>query len=246
MTSQARRIPDSLLECYLANALDAHSKARLEMDLASSPADQARLEELRADSAALLIQHPPGPLVERFRKERKRSWWRHWPQVLVPTFAVVLIALLMFRDSIWPRVIDDPFIPKGAAILVVHRKTDQGSEEVSSSVPVAPGDTIRFEVKAAANGYLAVLGRDARGAITVYHPYGGTAAQRFNVSQPVLPGAFVLDDTLGREDLYVLHSAHPFELGWAIQALEKGRELQKVAPQGVTVGSTFFMKAKAP
>lgn len=75
MTPQARRIPDTLLERYLTDALDAQTKALLEATLAESPEDRARLEELRADSAAFLIQHPPGPLVERFRQERKRARW---------------------------------------------------------------------------------------------------------------------------------------------------------------------------
>jgi hypothetical protein len=242
MTSQGRRIPDSLLERYLADALDAKTRAQLEAILADSPGDRAHLEALRADSAAFLIQHPPGPLVERFRQERQRTRRWRWPELLIPTFAAAAIALLVFL----PRIIEPTFTTKGPAILVLHRKTDQGSAVVSSNEPLAPGDTLRFEVKASSNGYLAVLGRDAKGVVTVYHPYGGTAAEPFETSQPVLPGAIVLDDTLGREDLYVLHSARPFALQWAIQALEQGRELQKAAPRGVTVGSTFFTKDKTP
>jgi hypothetical protein len=241
MTLHPRRIPDSLLERYLTDALDAQAKALLEAALAGSPEDRARLEELRADSAAFLIQHPPGPFVERFRQERKRArWWRE-PALLIPMFAASAIALAVFLVPIEP-----PTRTKGPAILVLHRKTDQGSAVVSSDVPLAPGDSLRFEVKASGNGYIAVLGRDAKGVITVYHPYEGTAAGPFDVSQPVLPGAIVLDDTLGREDLYVLHSARPFELEWAVRALAENRALQDAAPQGVTMGGTFFTKAKAP
>ena len=250
MTSQSRRIPDSLLEHYLADALDARTRAQLEETMASSPLDQARLQELRADSAAFLTQHPSGPLVERFRQQRqRRQWWRRWPVLLMPTFTVLFLSLVVFAGPLrelserW-GLIEPPYQTKGPAILVVHRKTDQGSEVVRSSVPLAPGDSIRFEVKAAGSGFVAVLGLDARGVVTVYHPYDGAAAAPYDVAQPFLPGAFVLDETLGREDLYVLTSPRPFELGWAIQALEQHRDLKRAAPRDVVVGSTFLTKAK--
>lgn len=242
MTAQARRIPDSLLECYVADSLDALARAQLEEALASSPVDRARLAELRAESAAFLLQHPPGPMVERFRQERKRrQWWRRWPLLLSPVAAAVAIALLLS-----PGPIDDPdILSKGPAILVVNRKTDQGSEVVPPDMPLAPGDSIRFTVKAAESGYLAVLGRDAKGVVTTYHPHEGTTAAPYDVTQKDLPSAFVLDDTPGREDLYTLYSPRPFELGWALQALEQGRDLKSVAPKDVVVGSTFLTKAKA-
>ncbi|HEX8701432.1 MAG TPA: hypothetical protein VF815_21575 [Myxococcaceae bacterium] len=247
MTSQDRRIPDSLLECYLADSLDALTRAHLEETLASSPMDRTRLGELRAESAAFLLQHPPGPMVERFQQERKRRRWWHWPQLLMPAFAAVLLLLVVFRQDIRQHLpfFDSPYTAKGSVILLVNRKTAQDSEVVLPNEPLAPGDSIRFTVKAQKNGFLAVLGRDAKGVVTLYHPYRGTAAASYDVTQPDLPDAFVLDDTLGREDLYTLYSERPFELGWAVQALEQGRDLQKMAPRDVVVGSTYLTKEKA-
>jgi len=242
MTSYGQRIPDSLLERYLADALDELTRAHLETILASSPVDKARLKELRADSNTFLFQHPPEALVERLQQQRtRRPWWRHWPVLLAPVAAVAMVLLVLpRRPTTGPDI-----LTKGPAILVVHRKTDQGSEVVSSGTPLVPGDSIRFEVRAAGSGFVAVLGRDARGVVTVYHPYEGTAAARFEAAQPYLPGAFVLDETLGREDLYVLTSPRPFELEWAVQALEQQWDLKGAAPKDVVVGSTFFTKAKA-
>jgi hypothetical protein len=236
MTNGARRIPDSLLERYLADALDALARARLEATLASSPEDQARLDELRADSAAFLIQHPPEPLVERFRQERQRARWWRWPALFISVLAVAAVALV----TLLPPVPD--FTIKGSAILVLHRKVGESSQVVSPEVPVAAGDSIRFEVKSPESGYVAVVGRDAKGVVTVYYPYGGTTAERYDAGQTVLPGAIILDDTLGREDLFVLHSTRPFGLEWALRALETGQPLKEAAPQGVSVGSTFLTK----
>jgi DNA-binding NarL/FixJ family response regulator len=74
MTSRARRIPDSLLECYLADALDAEERGRLEALLASSPEDRARLEELRKDSLEFYRQHHPEPLIASFQEAWERTF----------------------------------------------------------------------------------------------------------------------------------------------------------------------------
>jgi hypothetical protein len=166
----------------------------------------------------------------------------------------VLVAatlVLILHPSNHPNAItvadeDSPYTTKGAAIVVLHRKTQAGSAQVSPDVPLAPGDSIRLEVRAPLSGFIAVLGRDSRGAITIYHPYEGTAAAPHDVDKPVLPGAFTLDDAPGREDVYVLHSKSPFELTWAVQALQAGRVLAKVAPPGISVGHTYFTKQAAP
>jgi hypothetical protein len=108
--------------------------------------------------------------------------------------------------------------------------------------PVAPRDTIRFEVKGAAGGFVAILSRDPQGAISVYYPFGGSTAEPFDAAQSLLPHAIELDDTLGHEDLYVLHSTKPFDVGWAVQALGAGRPLKEAAPAGISVGHASFVK----
>lgn len=67
MKPPSRRLSDTLLEHYLADALDAKARAQCEAVLAESPGDQARLNELRLESAAFLLQHPPAALLARFQ-----------------------------------------------------------------------------------------------------------------------------------------------------------------------------------
>jgi DNA-binding NarL/FixJ family response regulator len=74
MTSGARRIPDSMLECYLAEALEPEAKARLEALLAKSPEDRARLEELRKDSLEFSQKHPSELLLTRVHEEWEHSF----------------------------------------------------------------------------------------------------------------------------------------------------------------------------
>jgi anti-sigma factor RsiW len=168
MTPEPRRIPDALLERYLADALSAEAKARLETTLNTSPRDQARLAELRADSAAFLLQHPPGPLVARFEAaSRKQKWWQR-PRLLAPLFAATAAAAIVLALLPPP---EDPYTAKGPVILVLHRKEGARSVTVPMNGPVAPHDSLRFEVKGATGGFVAVLSRDSQGVLTVYYPF---------------------------------------------------------------------------
>ena len=95
MTPHPRHIPDALLERYLTDSLDAAQRSRLEEALTHAPQERARLEALRADSAAFLIRNPPGPLVAKLQGQR-RPWWRSRPALLVQGLAVVAVASLLF------------------------------------------------------------------------------------------------------------------------------------------------------
>jgi hypothetical protein len=243
MTPEPRRIPDALLERYLADALSAEAKARLETTLAASPGDQARLADLRADSAAFLLKHPPGPLVARFEADSRPQKW--WQRHMLPAYAFGAVGVALMLSILIPRILiptDDPFTVKGSVVLVLHRKQGDGSVTIPMDGPVAPHDAIRFEVKGAAGGFVAVLSRDSQGATSVYYPFGGSAAAPFDAAQALLPDAIELDDTLGREDLYVLHSTKPFDLKWALQALGAGRSLKEAAPADISVGHASFVK----
>ncbi|REG14218.1 regulatory LuxR family protein [Archangium gephyra] len=75
MSVVPRRVPDPLLECYLAGSLDAEAQAEVEVLLAESAVDQARLEELRAESAVFLVQHPSESQLKPFLR------WSSTPKV---------------------------------------------------------------------------------------------------------------------------------------------------------------------
>jgi hypothetical protein len=239
MSVRSRRLTEPLLECYLVGSLDAEARARVEAVLAESEADRARLDELRAESAAFLVQHPPGLLVERFESSQRR-WWRKPMALFAPVLAVSMAVVLVVLAP-W----EDPYTAKGSVSLALHRKHGEGSVRVTPGETLSPGDTLRFEVRAEVkSGYVAVVGRDAAGVVSVYYPYEGLAAVPYSAEAPLLPEAIELSEGEGEELVYALFSPKPFTLDWAVSALKQGRDLVRTAPGEVSVGRTSFVVRK--
>ncbi len=216
----ARQLRDAVLERYLADALPAAERERVEQVLATSPADTQRLEQLRADSAAFLTQHPPGRFAAQVSAKRKsRTWWGLW---LIPALATAA-SLALYAGG----TLESPWTAKGGVALAVHVRKGDGSVKHSPGEPLAPGATLRFEVTAPKPGYVAVLSRDAAGKVTVYHPYGGAQAAPYDPKRRVLESTVELDNQPGREHLYALYSAEPFPLDWAVSALNSGEPIKR-------------------
>lgn len=232
MSQGERRVKDAVLEMYVASALDEEARAKVEAALEESEADRARLAELRADSAAFLLQHPPAAFAARLEPGKQVPRWSVFAGA-----ALAALALAVFAGVLLMRPVAGPpeYAAKGGPVLEVYRK--QGD----SAVPVRPGDTlgagetIQFDVKAGASGYVAVLSRDGAGHVTVYYPYGGDAAAAYTPGQSLLPGAIELDGTPGAESLYALYSPEPFTLSEAVKALESGTPLERALPPAVRV-----------
>jgi len=100
---------------------------------------------------------------------------------------------------------------------------------------LAPGDALRFAVKAPGPGYVAVLSLDPAGKASVYYPAGGRAeplAPAALEGEVALPLATKLDATVGEERLYALFCQGPVELEPVRAALEGAGRLEGDAAAG--------------
>lgn len=230
----SRRLKDPLLEKYLAGALDEAARADLEKTLAQSPEDLRRVEELRADSAAFLVQHPPAA----FAAKVARPAWGGWkPWAWLPLAAAVAAGvLLVVRRPVEP---EEELTVKGAVVLVLHRKVADASELVGAGAALHAGDTLRFEIRAPGRGWVAVLGVDPAGAPTLYAPPGGTQPIHLESGTAVLDDAVVLDDAKGPESFLVVWASAPYDLQAVLAGLKQGRKVEATVPGSKVVLQSY-------
>jgi hypothetical protein len=235
-----RRFTDVELERELAGDLPAtRDFARQAPD-----ADRARLAELRAEHEAFLRSVDVDMEVKRIQQRvaratpEKKMWWR-WlvPASALAAAATVLLVLLRRGDT--PTKPDDDLQVKGDEIsLIVHLATEGGSRRLTSGDTVAPGDKVRFEVNAVKAGYIAVVGIDGSGALSIYHPGNGTGPIAFDPQARLLPGAIALDATPGDERFYAIYSPTPFAFDAVLPTLEENRPL----PPGLSKAEVVLHK----
>jgi len=89
-----------------------------------------------------------------------------------------------------------------------------------------PGDRIQFRVTAPAGGFIHIVSVDEAGTVSVYFPLPHSRAERYpgGAARPV-PGSVILDDTLGRERVFMLLCGEPMQreqLAKAVLTLEGG------------------------
>lgn len=215
--SDQRPIPDALLERYAAGDLSGETLARVERALAESPAEKARLDALRADSAAFLIQQPPGPVVAKLEKPTRPRWMFWVPLVAAAAGLLVFVAA--------PPLDEPDSSVKGSVTLAAFRQRADGSvETLTNGQVVHAGDAIRFQVTAPGPGFVAVLSRDGARKASTYHPFEGVKAAAYDPKQPLLGGAIALDEVKGRETVWAVFGPQPFELGPLVKQVDEGRE----------------------
>lgn len=221
----SRRLKDAVLEKYLAGDAGAELAAMVERTLDGSPDDAARLAELRADSAAFLLLHPPGRAAQKLAPAPRRLFaWAPLAGALAAALVLVLLPRLEPTSSV-----------KGGLALTVHRRTAEGSQALSPGTVLHPGDELRFELRAGGPGYAALYERDGTGALSLLAPRGGSHARALVPQVPVLPEAVRLDASAGPETFIAVFSPRPFALSVVEAALRENRPLDSL---GLALSST--------
>jgi hypothetical protein len=209
----------------------------------ATPADTARLDELRAENAAFLGTIDVAAEVrainrraEQLAPEPAKPWWR-WVFAgggLVAAAAAVILVVRPRGDKVVDD--DDDIRTKGGGItFVIHAK----SRELATGDAVAAGEKIRFEIGAPKPGYVAVVGIDGRGATTIYYPFGATAPAAYDpAATRLLPGAIELDATPGAERFYAIYSAQTFAIDAVVPAIREAKP-----PAGVSTAEVVLEKS---
>jgi len=215
-----RALTDVELERWLAGELPA---ARVGL---ATPADRIRLDDLRAEHAAILASLDVAAEVRAIDRRaqaaapgprRAQAPWRWLVSggALAAAVAAVLVVTRRTEPLAPPRDRDDDLTAKGAAVaLVIHVARPPDSRRLATGDTVRPGDRLRFEVSVPRRGYVAVVGIDGAGTASSYVPSDGHEPLAIDpAGSGVLPGAIELDATPGDERFYAVYSERTFAVG---------------------------------
>ena len=207
---------DLVVDRYLAEELAAAGRASLEAHLQGCDDCRARIEARRVDAAdyaarselperaAAVLAAVGRQDATREAKARLQPWWRsfsRWaPGLAVAAAVAVLIVMMLPREALRSGAGREGVRVKGSLSIGAYLKRSETVSEARSGQAFFPGDRLRFNYSARRDGYLCLIGVDARRAVTVYFPSRGDRAFRAKKgSKRALPESTILDDTLGLE-----------------------------------------------
>lgn len=164
---------------------------------------------LEQEADAFLRARPPElflkQVARRAETQATRPWWWRF------TALVPLAAALALFFVVRPGGEGDGVTLKGGPFKVFLKRGDAEPAPLPADARVKSGDALRFSFDAPSAGYLAVLELDGRENVTVFWPFGGTAAAAVTPGQGVLPGSVVLDASPGPTWLVAVWSSKPFD-----------------------------------
>lgn len=198
--------------------LDAQAAAGLERHVASCPDCQSRMAMRKAGFAAIpdvdsrrlldAIQRR-GRQQDKPKLARKRSWPRRAAYVLTSLAAAAALSIVVLGQRTQTPTFPDesPGVrEKGARALYVYKLIGDRAERTVSGDHFKSGDQLRFVVDLPSPGHINVFGVEASGEIYVAWPRSeGVSTLRAAGKQQELPGAAALDNSGGRETLYLVH-----------------------------------------
>ncbi|MBW1873222.1 MAG: hypothetical protein JRJ19_14225 [Deltaproteobacteria bacterium] len=139
------------------------------------------------------------------------SWWQALlrPARLAPA-AGVIVLLLILVATFWTTDGGDVRM-KGKTIELSYFVMEAEGPKVASADRILhPGDRIQFRLTALAGGFVHIVGIDHNGVVSVYFPLPAKEPEAFpgGAGRPV-PGSVILDETLGKERIFVLICSQP-------------------------------------
>lgn len=222
---------DLMLDRLCAGELSSEQQSELQSHLAACEVCPSRVAQRQAgfeafpdlDTRPLLsaIVRRVGEAQEakqrRFSVGKVLAW-------LAPVGAAVAVFLLIGRGRDREPADDQESAmtrEKGSAALHVFRQVREGARESLSGDSFRPGEALRFVVDLSKQAQISVVGIEASGALYVAWPQDAGAVTLYSAGKgQALPGAVVLDESIGKETLYLV--ACPASLSVPAQQCKSG------------------------
>lgn len=241
------RVPELIIERYVAGVADASEKARVE----SSSEAMARAAELRIDNDAIFATQPPRAVAARVAeragavKRRSLHLWVSSAVAVACCAAVFVIARPRTGDSVVDEVPEVTRV-KGSPRLSVYRQLGDTAEKLATGSTARAGDTLQVAYMAGERTYGAIVSVDGRGSTTI-HPLenSGRLSPRGEV---VLPRAYTLDDAPRFERFVFVAADSPVNVTKLAQLLHETPEstAPRLQPALGSADIVIFEVRKAP
>lgn len=215
-------ISDIRLERYRLGELPAADRQAIADRLAGDEALRTRLSSLEQSDREIAGGYPARVMAAAIRQRASADEYRNvggrWRAWLVPaTVAATCVCVMAIAAaSLWirqPAPEDTTIKGGGEPSLVVHRRLNEGSEELNRGAVARQGDQVRIGYRASGHSYGAILSIDGRGNVTQHLPRTGDRAAALQSSGTVfLDFAYELDDAPRWEAFYFVASDAPFDL----------------------------------
>ncbi len=239
------------IDLLMLAALDPLQATAAKAHLDGCARCKTRWNELQEDSQqfqqyvyARTVEKVTSRVVKPSLYDRLRIWGP--ARVLVPAFGGVAAALaLTFAltgGGTSSQSEDEIYVGlKGVgnvSLEVVAQRANGQQEPVKAGSVLAPGDRIRFMVNGGGAKYVLIGSKDGSGAFTVYYPFNKTESALLEKGQRELPGAVLLDEVAGREQLVAVFSDEPVKA----QDVEAAVKTGPVKLKNARVVSLEFVK----
>lgn len=201
------------------------------------------------DERVMLAAIRTGMDEPRGLRQRLALWLRgrqaRWLAASAALGSVVLLLVMTQLRGPGPTEPDpqDNVRIKGAPVLHVYLRRGEHQEEVLSGARFQAGDGIRFVVDLPSTGQVVIVGVEASGTLYTAWPRakeGGSSSLPAGKAQ-ALPGGMTLDESTGRETLYLVHCAGAAA---APVCQSRGSREPPVCPSGCTLSA--FVLDKSP
>jgi putative zinc finger protein len=199
---------------FLACELSGSRRDQIQDHLDECPACTSLLAELGQERESFLAKHDRQAFLAAVHKRADQSqtpqvevtWWQALlkPARLAPAAGLVALLLIVIA-TFWTTDGGDTRMKGKTIELTYFVMEPEGPKVAPAGRILHPGDRIQFRLTAPAGGFVHIVGIDQDGVVSVYFPLPDKEPEVFpgGSGRPV-PGSVILDETLGRERIFVL------------------------------------------
>jgi hypothetical protein len=239
---------DLKLDRWLAGELSEDERRAVEAHVESCDSCQRRYAALAESRRSFSREAPPFAAFERSEprpsmgqpssgRRAGRSHWLSGASALAVAATIALAISQLWSSSVpSTRDADGSGTRAKGALGSLGWVVKRGEHMFAGRIgqPLRAGDAVRFTVSAHQPVYVAILGLDPKGQVSVYYPEGELLSRVEAGRDQLLPAAIQFDAAAGEEQLYGVFCASAVAIAPVRVAIERSAD-SPALPRGCTL-----------